>query len=255
MSLPCRLRFASRSQPEFAAPGDKLTTSRVHSFENRIAELRADKEARRARIQPSCDAILGIWDDIGHAASGDEEAAIAAGPEAVGFADADIEKLETCLEFWQAEKASREERIREIGERITVLWEKLDTPEGEQTTFLESHNGLGDDVIAACKAYMHAKAEEFQARLDELVAVSSPPAPGSPNVALQQAAGARPWQVAAHRAAACATCLVRCCLLRSASATAPRASCTLRCAERRTPSPHPSRAAAAPAAVVPAGPS
>ncbi|KAA0176298.1 hypothetical protein FNF27_02354 [Cafeteria roenbergensis] len=157
-------------EPEFAAPGDKLTTSRVHSFENRIAELRADKEARRARIQPSCDAILGIWDDIGHAASGDEEAAIAAGPEAVGFADGDIEKLETCLEFWQAEKASREERIREIGERITVLWEKLDTPEGEQTTFLESHNGLGDDVIAACKAYMHAKAEEFQARLDELVA-------------------------------------------------------------------------------------
>ena len=80
---------------------------------------------------------------------------------------------ETLTELPEPPEGSREERIREIGERITVLWEKLDTPEGEQTTFLESHNGLGDDVIAACKAYMHAKADEFQARLDELVMVST----------------------------------------------------------------------------------
>ncbi len=69
-------------------------------------------------------------------------------------------------------KAAREERIREIGERITVLWEKLETPEDEQTRFLGSHNGIGDDVIEACTSYLDAKAAEFQARLDELVAVS-----------------------------------------------------------------------------------
>jgi hypothetical protein len=36
-----------------------------------------------------------------------------------------------------------------IGQQITALWKRLATAEEEQTAFLESHAGIGDEVIAA----------------------------------------------------------------------------------------------------------
>jgi len=125
-----------------------------------------------------CIAITDIWGDIGRSADGAEEDAIVEGADAVGFSDGAIAGLEATLAKWTADKAGREERIREIGERITVLWEKLETPEDEQTRFLGSHNGIGDDVIGACSAYMDDKAAEFQARLHELVTVRRPAGDG-----------------------------------------------------------------------------
>ena len=68
------------------------------------------------------------------------------------------------------EKGIREERIMIIGQQITALWKRLSTPEHEQTTFLESHAGIGDDVINACENYLATKQEEFAARLVDLIA-------------------------------------------------------------------------------------
>jgi hypothetical protein len=68
-----------------------------------------------------------------------------------------------------AEKAVREERIMVIGQQITALWKRLSTSEEEQTAFLESHAGIGDDVIAACEDYLATKQGEFAARLVDLI--------------------------------------------------------------------------------------
>jgi hypothetical protein len=141
----------------------------VHQFENRIAELETEKLSRRDAIDGMCEEVRGIWSEIGRSPSTEYEGAVSSGAEAVGFTEETMSALEAFLEALRTEKAEREERIRTIGEEITVLWEKLETPEGEQTKFLESHNGIGDDVIEAVSKYLHAKQAEFQRRLAELV--------------------------------------------------------------------------------------
>lgn len=161
------------AQSEFASPGEKLTTSRVHAFENRIAELKADKEARRAKIDPMCQEIQAIWAVIGYTGDGELDEAISGGAEATSFSDASITKITECLESWRTNKAEREKHIREIGEQITELWEKLNTPDSEQEAFLKSDNSISDSVISACASYLSAKKQEFQARLEELVTVRS----------------------------------------------------------------------------------
>jgi hypothetical protein len=87
----------------------------------------------------------------------------------LGWTTAAISMLQTKAAALNAEKAVREERIMVIGQQITALWKRLSTPEEEQTSFLESHAGIGDDVIAACEDYLAAKQSEFAARLVDLI--------------------------------------------------------------------------------------
>lgn len=67
-------------------------------------------------------------------------------------------------------QARREELLEKIGQDITLLWQRLETPDEEQEEFIRSRSGLSDEVIQSCESYLRSKQEEFQARLGDLVA-------------------------------------------------------------------------------------
>jgi hypothetical protein len=137
----------------FATIGDRVSATRVDAYCAEIARVRMIKAERAAAIKAKATEIVGLWEELGFAASDDTEQCILRGTlDSLGWVPAVVTRLAQKAETLLAEKAAREERIMVMGQSITALWKRLATPEDEQTAFLEAHAGIGDDVIAAVRA-------------------------------------------------------------------------------------------------------
>lgn len=150
--------------------GEEFTIARIRAFHSAVTEFEAEQGRRQTRIETAVATARGIWEDLGRAEPTSEyERVVAAGVAGVGLTLPAIEALEAYVADLAQEKGRREVRIQALGEAITALWQRLQTPVEEQTRFLESHNGVGDATLAAVEAYLHAKHAEFQARLADLI--------------------------------------------------------------------------------------
>jgi len=175
--------------PFAAGAGPVASAARIAQFAGEVARVGGVKAARAATVGALCGEIAALWGELSsrpaaggadaeldalvaaYCAEGEPAPALAgAAARALGWTPATLAALEARQRALQAEKAAREERIMVIGQQITALWKRLATTEAEQTSFLESHAGIGDEVIAACEAYLAQKKAEFEARLVDLVA-------------------------------------------------------------------------------------
>ena len=156
--------------------GEFMSSARIAEYKTEVARVDSIKSERQAQISTLCSEINALWDELG-AFSGaaprdavDDCVARPMNGKGLGWTLSIISTLSTKCQVLQDEKASREERIMVIGQQITALWKRLATPETEQTSFLESHAGIGDDVITACESYLSKKKIEFEERLIDLMA-------------------------------------------------------------------------------------
>lgn len=156
--------------------GEFMSSARIAEYKTEVARVDSIKSERQAQISTLCSEINALWDELG-AFSGaaprdavDDCVARPLNGKGLGWTLSIISTLSTKCQVLQDEKASREERIMVIGQQITALWKRLATPETEQTSFLESHAGIGDDVITACESYLSKKKIEFEERLIDLMA-------------------------------------------------------------------------------------
>jgi hypothetical protein len=142
---------SSSPQPNFATIGDKMSIARIGSYESEIARVSAIKNERWSVISSLAEEINTLWGELGFAPADEYDACIAPPNKGLGlgWTTGAIELLQGKARSLAAEKSIREERIMIIGQQITTLWKRLATPEDEQTAFLESHAGIGDDVISA----------------------------------------------------------------------------------------------------------
>lgn len=60
-------------------------------------------------------------------------------------------QLEEVQQELENEKGSRETRLKQLGDSITDLWAKLETPQEEQDEFFENHHGIGNSVLEAVR--------------------------------------------------------------------------------------------------------
>lgn len=156
--------------------GEFMSVARIAEYKTEVARVESIKSERQLQISTLCSEINALWDELG-AFSGaaprdsvDECVARPNNGKGLGWTVSIISTLTSKCQVLQDEKAAREERIMVIGQQITALWKRLATPEAEQTSFLESHAGIGDDVITACEAYLSKKKIEFEERLIDLMA-------------------------------------------------------------------------------------
>ena len=153
-----------------------MSTGRITEYKTEVARVEAIKADRQSQISTLCNEINALWDELGSFSgaaprdSVDESVARPSNGKGLGWTLSIIATLTKKCQILQDEKSAREERIMVIGQQITALWKRLATPEAEQTSFLESHAGIGDDVITACEAYLGKKKVEFEERLIDLMA-------------------------------------------------------------------------------------
>lgn len=150
--------------------GSKMSLARITEYEAGIAAAETIKIERGAIIVGLCEEILELWADMSFTPADDFEAHIPEKGVGLGWGTSIIDTLNAKLAELNEERSVREARIDAMGKELTNLWKRLQTPEGEQTSFLEAHMGLGDDVLGAVEVYLTNKRAEFTAKLVDLIA-------------------------------------------------------------------------------------
>ncbi len=67
-------------------------------------------------------------------------------------------------------KTEREERLRDLGSRVSHLWSLLHIPEEKRSAFFSSHHGIGLDVISACESELASLLKMRSEKVVEIVA-------------------------------------------------------------------------------------
>ena len=151
--------------PEFADIGDDLRDDRLTAFHKKVKEVEQVRENRISAIQHEVVRLTSLFDelDMNGATGAVDRAAgpacciteldrkIIDGDTSLGISWQILDALASRAEGLIVEKRRRQALLKDLGNVITPLWDKLKIPPAERESFFAKNVGIGLQVMRRCE--------------------------------------------------------------------------------------------------------
>eukprot|EP01138_Halocafeteria_seosinensis_P005715 gb/GECG01005843.1/.p1 GENE.gb/GECG01005843.1/~~gb/GECG01005843.1/.p1 ORF type:complete len:636 (+),score=135.93 gb/GECG01005843.1/:1-1908(+) len=153
----------------FKTIGEVYSQERIDQFQQCISAKESEKRTRENSKSRHISKIKELWEEMEMEPEGAFQQQIMSSPEELPLRQPMLEQLAELQQELENEKSRREERLKDLGDSITDLWAKLDTPQEEKDRFFENHHGIGNKVLDGCQSYLNNLREEFQSKMGEII--------------------------------------------------------------------------------------
>ena len=158
-------------EPGFEDFGSVLDADRLEAVRAKLVEVQDVKAARLEKISDLLDDIGDVFEELEFEPESEFDVCISRRSEELGITRDAIQALEHRKEELAEEKVNRTNRIKDLGDQIQPLWEKLEVPQERRKNFFanELASGLGLRVIKYCEEELAAMKALKQDKLGELI--------------------------------------------------------------------------------------
>ena len=152
-------------EPAFADVGDDLGDERLAAFHKKVREAEQAQANRTSAIQHEITRLKSLFDELSMDGAGADGGAVAGsvcgiteldrkiidGDGSLGISWQMLDALASRAEGLLAEKRRRQALLKDLGNVITPLWDKLKIPQGDRERFFAANVGIGLQVIRRCE--------------------------------------------------------------------------------------------------------
>lgn len=163
------LEIPEQDRGDFAAVGETdLTAKRLQAFSNKIDRLQNEINANDKYAQQFIIEIQKLSTDLGVEIKNEIRSIIDRPP----YRPSDLVKLKQERDLLQNEFTTNSNYISELALQIKRLWDILEVSEEERQDFLDMHNGVSYNQIAACVKLINTLNKQRNQMVPQLITES-----------------------------------------------------------------------------------